>query len=254
MNGEPAFNRQCKTVLQQSRLFRRVPDELLDEMLTGFRRDTWRRNAQLDPASFQERFYVLITGRVEVSRVNPQTGRSITLQILGPGDGIDVITLLTGDLHAIQPMALEDVTLASAPVGEVRAWIERHPEFNRHFLPYLGEQMRLMEDLATDLALYDTLTRLARLLLRHVRHGHPSSAPEPPHGLRLIHDLHDETLARMVGSVRQVVNRHLQHWRKSGVIHKHKFRTEIEDLEALRSYAEGNAQQGKTGHDKHQVS
>lgn len=254
MNGEPAFNRQCRVVLQQSGLFRRVPDALLDEILSGFRRDTWRRNTQLDPASFQERFFVLIQGRVEVSRVNPQTGRSITLQVLGPGDGIDVLTLLTGELHAIQPMALDDVTLASAPVGEVRSWIERHPEFNRHFLPYLGEQMRLMEDLATDLALYDTLTRLARLLLRHVAHGQPSAAPESPHGLRLIHDLHDETLARMVGSVRQVVNRHLQHWRKSGVIHKHKFRTEIEDLEALQSYAEGVAPADKPARNKPRAS
>jgi len=37
--------------------------------------------------------------------------------------------------------------------------------------------------------------------------------------------------------VRQVVNRHLQHWRKQGTVDKHKYCTEIAELEALQHYA-----------------
>jgi len=96
--------------------------------------------------------------------------------------------------------------------------------------------MRKLEDLSTDLALYDTMTRLARLILRHVVPHHPLST-EGEHTLKLIHDLHDESLARMVGSVRQVVNRHLQHWRKQGVLHKQSFHTEVRKLEILQDYA-----------------
>jgi len=48
--------------------------------------------------------------------------------------------------------------------------------------------------------------------------------------------LHDEALARMVGSVRQVVNRHLQHWRKQGVLHRNKFSIEVDDLDVLENY------------------
>ncbi len=236
MKRDPVYDSHCKHVLTHSPLFAGLADELLDNMLSLFRRDTWRRGLQLDPVIFQERFYLLIEGRLEVMRINPETGRSITLFLLGPGDGVDIATLLNSQPHEIAPVALDDVALISVPIPDARAWIDRHPEFNRNFLPYLGQQMRQMEDLATDLALHDTMTRLARLILRHVVPHHPQST-EGGHHLKLINDLHDEALARMVGSVRQVVNRHLQHWRKQGILHKHKFRSEVADLKILHQYA-----------------
>ncbi len=236
MKRDPVYYHHCKHILTHSPLFSGLADELLDDMLSLFRRDTWRRGLQLDPIIFQERFYLLIEGRLEVMRINPETGRSITLFLLGPGDGIDIATLLNRQPHEIAPVALDDVILISVPIPDARAWIDRHHEFNRNFLPYLGRQMRQMEDLATDLALYDTMTRLARLILRHILPHHPQSAGGRYH-LKLINDLHDEALARMVGSVRQVVNRHLQYWRKQGLLHKHKFRTEVADLEILQQYA-----------------
>jgi hypothetical protein len=83
------------------------------------------------------------------------------------------------------------------------------------------------------------MTRLARLILRHVVPHHPASVDDK-YSLKLIHDLHDESLARMVGSVRQVVNRHLQHWRRQGVLHKQNFHTEVRELETLQQYATEN--------------
>ena len=248
MKRDLAYYHHCKQVLLQSPLFEGLADDTLDDMLTMFRRDTWRRGVRLDPQIFQERFYMLIDGRVEIMRSNPETGRNITLYILGQGDGIDIITLLTTTPHEIEPVALDDVSLISIPINDARNWIEQHPEFNRQFLPYLGRQMTHIEDLATDLALHDTMTRLARLILRHIAPHHDD---EPGHHhLRLIHDLHDEALARMVGSVRQVVNRHLQHWRKHGILHRKKFRTEVADLEKLQQYADAvhvDARQKRTG-------
>lgn len=237
MKGTPVYYSHAKEVLIRSPLFAGLDEALIDGMLSLFRRDTWRRGLHLDPLIFQERFYLLIEGRLEVMRTNPQTGRSITLFLLGPGDGIDMVTLLNTQPHELVPVALDDVTLISVPIRAARDWIDRHPEFNRNFLPYLGEQMRRMEDLAADLALYDTMTRLARLILRHVAPHHPQSLDGGHHHLKLIHDLHDEALACMVGSVRQVVNRHLQHWRKAGILHKQNFHTEVAELEALRDYA-----------------
>ncbi len=237
MKRDLAYYNHCKQVLLQSPLFEGLADDTLDDMLTMFRRDTWRRGVRLDPQIFQERFYMLIDGRVEIMRSNPETGRNITLYILGQGDGIDIITLLTTTPHEIEPVALDDVSLISIPINDARNWIAQHPEFNRRFLPYLGRQMTHIEDLATDLALHDTMTRLARLILRHIAPHHEHDEPGHHH-LRLIHDLHDEALARMVGSVRQVVNRHLQHWRKHGILHRKKFRTEVADLEKLQQYAD----------------
>ena len=232
----PVYYNHCKDVLSQSPLFAGLEEKLIDDMLALFRRDTWRRGAQIDSTIFQDRFYLLIDGRLEVMRINPDTGRSITFLLLGSGDGIDLISLLDSFPHEVVPVAIDDVTMVSVPIQIARDWIIQYPEFNRNFLPYLGKQMRKMEDLATDLALHDTMTRLARLILRHVAPFHPQSN-NSGHHLELIHDLHDESLARMVGSVRQIVNRHLQHWRKQGILHKDKFHTEVTELKALQEYA-----------------
>jgi len=237
MKSDGVYYGRYKQILSNTALFAGLSNNLLDDMLSTFRRDTWRQDTQLSPEAFRKRFYLLIIGRLEVMRVNPDTGRSLTLFLLGPGDGIDIVTLLNGRPHEVSPSALDDVELVSAPIPNVRSWIDRHPEFNRNFLPYLGEQMRKMEDLATNLVLHDTMTRLARLILRHVVPEHPSSN-DGEHHLKLIHDLCDESLARMVGSVRQVVNKHLQHWRKQGILHKGRFHTEITDLKALQAYSD----------------
>lgn len=244
MKRDPLYYNHCKDILFRSPLFSGLENGLLDDMLLLFRRDTWRRGVQLDSVIFQERFYLLIEGRLEVTRINRETGRSITLFLLGPGDGIDIVTLLNNHPHEMMSVALDDVALISVPIQDARHWIDRHPEFNRNFLPYLGDQIRQMEDLATDLALHDTMTRLARLILRHVIPNHPQSGGGK-HQLKLIHDLHDESLARMVGSVRQVVNRHLQHWRKQGILHKHKFHTQVTELESLQDYASDAVSQPK---------
>jgi len=237
MKRDPVYYNHCKEVLSRSPLFAGLSEGLLDDMLSLFRRDTWQRGVQLDADIFQERFFLLIEGRLEVMRTNPQTGRSLTLYILGPGDGIDMVTLLNTKPHEIISMALDDVALISVSIEAARNWIDQHPEFNRNFLPYLGEQMRQMEDLATDLALHDTMTRLARLILRHTVPALPAFDDGKYH-LKLIHNLHDEGLARMVGSVRQVVNRHLQHWRKQGILHKQNCHMEVAELEALQACAD----------------
>ncbi len=236
MKMDPQYYRFCKPVLAGSPLFKGLADPLLDNMLTKFRRDTWRRGAHLNPAIFQQRFFLLIEGRIEVMSINPKTGRSVTLSLLGPGDGHDMVTLLDARPHEAESVAVDDVALISVPIQEARSWLDRHPEFNHNFLHYLGKQIRYREDLANDLALYPTMTRLARLILRHVD-PQQQTASDSGYHLELINDLNDESMARMVGSVRQVVNRHLHHWREQGVLHKTKFRTDVAELKTLKEYA-----------------
>ncbi|NOX76349.1 MAG: winged helix-turn-helix domain-containing protein [Gammaproteobacteria bacterium] len=69
---------------------------------------------------------------------------------------------------------------------------------------------------ASDLALHNTETRLARL----------------------INDLSHESLAEMIGSVRVVVNRQLQHWKQEGIVDAHRGHLEVEALQELMRRAE----------------
>jgi len=120
----------------------------------------------MDSTVTRKRFFLILNGRMEVSRSNPDSGKRIVLFLLGPEDGFDIITLLDDRLHNTEATAPGPLELLSAPVSVMHNWISGYPEFNHRFLLYIGDQLRRMEMLASDLALHDTASRLARLVLR----------------------------------------------------------------------------------------
>lgn len=215
-------------VLQASELFGKLDRPVLEEMLTYFQRETWaRKSIVMEPEQTVQKFYILIAGRAKVVRVNPTTAREFTIALLGPGDGFDVISLLDCKKHNVEVVALDPVEVISAPCCLIHDWIEKQPDFNKAFLPYLGKQLRTLTNLASDLALHDTGTRLVKLFLQHAVQDDPSPK------LKLIHDLSHEELAAMVGSVRAVVNRYLQTLKKEGVILIHRGNIELKNLHSL---------------------
>ncbi|WP_457671631.1 Crp/Fnr family transcriptional regulator [Thiolapillus sp.] len=225
--------------LSQTELFQNLPLEILDEMLAHFRFESWNKGSVHDSRIAMQRFYLVLEGRMQLTRIHPGTGKQITLSILKEGDMYDVLTLLDGQYHDISPSALDDLKLLSAPIDDVRQWIKKHPEFNDNFMPYLGKRMRDREALAADLGLYDAHTRLARLVLRYAT-GDAAQGNGDNGGIdvTLLHDLSNETLAHMVGSARQVVNRHLQAMKKDGILHMAHRHLIIDDLEKLKQEAE----------------
>lgn len=224
-------------VLGRSALFGGLPEPLLREMLASFQHRHYPRERIFNSNELHSRFFVILAGRVKISRSNPDTGRSLVLFLLGPGDGFDVVTLLDGQPHEIEPQALDQVELLSAPLEKVRHWIETYPQFNQRFLPYLGRIIRNMENLTSDLVMHDTASRLARLILRHTDLAHHSKTPHPPLPVRLIADLRHEDLAQMLGSVRQVVNQHLRALHKKGIVHHEKGSILVKDLQAFKQQA-----------------
>lgn len=225
-----------RSKLSHSPLFSGLSNETLDEMLQFFRFETWRKKTQSPNQQLVNRFYVLIDGRIEIIKVNPETGKAIALSILGEGDAFDVITLLDDKEHDPIAVALDDVQLLSAPIENVRQWLENHRDFNHNFLPYLAQRIRIRESLISDLALYDTPTRLARLLLRYIESNRVNSHHE--FSIPLFHDLTNETLAQMIGSARQVVNKHLQALKHDGILNTDNHLWTIEKLDALEQKAQ----------------
>jgi len=221
-----------KEFLRRSPVFSGLDDSVLEKIAEAFRSEKWRKGVTGLSSNTSKRFHLVVSGRVELQRSHPDTGRAVTLWLLGPGDVFDIVTLLDGKPHDITPMAIDDVEILFTSMANARRWLEIYPQFNRNFLPYVGEEFRRMENMATDLALHDTMTRLASLILRNVNPEHPMAKKTPP-PLYLINDLSHEAIARLVGSVRVVVTRHLQHWRKLGIIDYQRGKLVVKDLEAL---------------------
>lgn len=233
MTPESPFYENTLKFLKDSPLFGQLDEATLIDVLQRCRRETWKHRCLLPAEETWQRFHILLSGRVRLSRSNPDSGRMITLFLHGPGDGFCLFSLLDGQPHELMLETLDDVVLLSISMDEARQWIDEHPAFNRLLLPYIGEQMSVLADLAADLALHDTEVRLARLILRHVDDGKPEHI-EP----RLINDLSNESLAEMIGSVRVVVNRQLQHWKHEGIVDSHRGYLMVEKLNLLAQRAE----------------
>lgn len=232
MQDSPHFSR-CLEILGQSPLFASLDDALLEDMLGILHYETRNRGeTAISPKQASDHLYIVISGRAKVSVYNPDSGREHILFLIGPGDGFDLISLLDSEWHDAVATALDDMELLSTTVQKAREWINKHPDFNRAFLPYLGKQMHGLADQVADLSLYDTEARLARLILRHLAPGNL------PNDIRLINDLSQETLASMIGSVRVVVARHLQKWKQKKIISGRRGRWSVLDLQALLEKAE----------------
>ncbi len=230
------FYEKCLKSLKKSPIFKGLKDDLLQSLLKEFNLITWKKNSCISYERNLKYFHIIVSGRVTISKINPKSGKSITLFLLTSGDVFDLITLLEGEEHDVLIQTLDDVEILETKVEKMREWMLKHPEINRNFYPYLGKMMSQLEELSGDLALVDTSVRLGKLILNYVnkkckdKNGH--------YKVDLIHDLSHEKLSQMIGTVRNVLSRHLQKMKEENIIHFKRGYISIKDIEALKKKCE----------------
>jgi len=233
-------SQKALTTLSQSPLFRDVAPAVLQEMLCSLSVEHWSRHeVVMSPQQAVDRFFVLVHGRVKVTRQNASTGREVTLFLLGPGDGFNVVSLLDGERHDVAVQTLDPVEALSAPVALWRGWLDTYPAFRHAMRRYVDARMRELMELAGDLAVHDTMTRLAHLILRY----YDTPAPTGAGRANLIEDLPHEELAHMIGTVRVVVNRLLAELKREGVVDGCNGHLRVLNLQKLLEKAEWDVQQ-----------
>ncbi len=222
------------TLVRQSSFFSSLPESLQIEMAQQFRLEEWQKSSRIDPTLLLSRFYTLLDGQIEMTRLNPDSGQEVTLDFIYPGDSFDVVTLLDHKPHNMLISPLSNLKLISVPIEVMRKWLWTYPKLNQQFLPYLASKMRDQENLSANFALHDLSTRLSRIILKHINKVNAyKGKQQDAHQYHLINGLSDETLARMAGSVRQVVNKQLQHWKAQNILDKKRKQLIINDLAAL---------------------
>jgi len=155
--------------------FEGISGQLIDEInRVGVIREYPKGLPAMDSDDTLKHFYIILEGRIKVYRYNPRNNREQTLYMLGPQDMFDVLTVLDGHRHEVMTEAIDHARVLELPIGKVREWLNTNPAFNRAFFPYMAKQMRQVEELATDLSLYDTSTRLMKLILKNLDLKHPA--------------------------------------------------------------------------------
>ena len=169
----------------------------------------------IDSESTLRYFYVILSGKLKVYDINIETGREQVLYLLTTGDMFDVVPLLDNKPHELAVDVLEKGKAVQFPLSKVREWIRQFPSFENLIYKYMANQVRSVENLALDLSLYDTKTRLLKLLLKNLE-------TLEQRGISLLDKLSHSEIASLIGTVRHIVDRHLKDLENEGVVAKEK--------------------------------
>tara|TARA_R100000935_G_C2831403_1_gene165299 strand:+ start:894 stop:1613 length:720 start_codon:yes stop_codon:yes gene_type:complete len=214
--------------LKNCALTKNMNQDSLNSFLSLFHEESWPKNTCiLCPEKLSYHFYIILDGRIKMYQVDDLNGKEITLFLLTTGDVFDLYCLLDGNKHTVYFECLDNARLISAPMEDLRAWLDENPENYKQILVYAGRHLRLLENFVSDITFADISTRLLNLLLRNVN--------EESQNLELINDLPNKEIASLIGSTRAVVNRHFQEFKENGFIEISRKNMVIKNLKLLIS-------------------
>ena len=171
-------------------------------------------------------FYIVLKGKIKSFQLNFENAKEQTLFVYRAGDMFDTLILLDGQAHDVLYEVLEKSDVLELPIEKVRDWLKTNEQFNQHFFPYIASQIRHTEELASDLSLYSTSERLSKLLLQNMN-------PNDKHYYQLLQNLSKTEIAKLLGTVRNVVERHLKELETKNIIDNQRKNIYVKDIESL---------------------
>ena len=213
-------------VLRNNTLFKDVPQASLEKLLEISAAQKWDiKTCVLNTDKTLYTFYIIISGKIKVYNVDKQNDRHLTLFILTEHDAFDVCTLVNGCSHRVFYETLSTTEVLAIPIYQMKNWVEDNIYILQSFLQYLINKIHVLEEFVTDVCLEDTSTRLAKLLIKHMN--------TKTYQIQLIGDLSHNELAELIGTTRAVINRHLQEFKKEGIVKIERKYLEITNLRLL---------------------
>jgi len=225
--------------LKRSTLFKGLTENELKFILSNCKYECLpKRSIVWSSTKNEERFYVPLKGRIRIEAQNARSGRRITLCILKPGDGYYLTQLLTGQNPHFQAEALDTVEIASAPLEYWQTWLHIFPALHQSAARCAAERLYEMGELVQNVALYDTRTRLARLLLKYVD-GDMNDEVDA------FQNMAHEDIASLIGTVREVASRLINQLKRERIIATKQRRIHVIDSERLRLKAKPKTSEHK---------
>ena len=216
-----------RQILRRSRLFARLGDSEIDAILAHASVVRQTEGDQIfakgDPGNSM---MAVLKGRVMISAPSPD-GRQVVLTVMREGDVFGEIALLDGNERTADATAMADCELLIVPRRSLLALLERRPDLCIDLLIVLCERLRRTNEQVEDLAFLDLEARIAKVLVRLAEENGTSASGAI--GVKIS----QRALGELVGGSRESVNKHLQDWKRSGLIAIEKGSIVIRDLDAL---------------------
>jgi len=170
-----------------------------------------------DPA---DALYAIRRGQIRIG-TGTETGRRLTLNLLGPGDVFGEVALLDGRPRTADAIAVEPTELFVVRRRDFLDLLERRPAVAIRIIELLCERFRWMSDRMEEVVLLPLPQRLAQRLL----------ALSDDYGAELW--VSQDELAIFVGATREAVNRQLRAWKRKGFLETSRNRIRLLDKTAL---------------------
>jgi CRP-like cAMP-binding protein len=225
----------ANAVLKRNYLFRDLSDAAIDRIAALAHRRAFEKDTIIfSQGDDGDALYGVASGRVRIS-ASGADGREVFLNIMEPGDTFGEIAVIDGLPRTAGATAFDDTTLVVVRRDDFLGALKQEPELALHLLKLFCQRLRWTSDLVEESVFLVGPARLAkRLLVLAALHGRPSEG-----GMELA--LSQSELAHFLGISRQIVNQHLQQWRKQGWVKLARARIIVTDAEALSHVADETA-------------
>jgi CRP-like cAMP-binding protein len=185
-----------------------------------------RRDHAFDYDDALHYFYIFLSGKVKIFQMSLSSAKEQTIYLMSRGDMFDTVSLLDGNAHEVMVEILEEGSALRIPISKAREWMYDYPVFGEIILKYVARQLRQVEELATDLTLFDTQERLLKLIVQNMERK-----DDKGHGI--LDGLSHTELANLIGTVRHVVDRHMKKLKEEGILEDVRKKISLKDYKKL---------------------
>lgn len=229
MYGSTALQRQ---IVRASPLFARLDDSDIDVILAHATVRHYADGEQIfAKGDLGSSMMAVLKGRVTISTSSPD-GRQVVLTVMHEGDVFGEIAMIDGKERTADATAATDCELLVVARRSLISLLEHRPELCLGFLVVLCERLRRTNEQVEDLAFLDLEARIAKALLRLAEENRAAAAK--PAGVKMVGvKISQRVLGELVGGSRESVNKHLQDWKRAGIIVIEKGAIVIRDLDSL---------------------
>ncbi|GAC13464.1 Crp/Fnr family transcriptional regulator [Aliiglaciecola lipolytica] len=180
-----------------------------------------------------EGFYCVLEGKIRISNVNSQ-GKEMVLTWLESGTWFGEISMFDGLPRTHDAHAEEVTKLLMIPNVAFQCLLTQKPQFYPYFMRMLCQRIRVTFDLIDETGGLSLQRQLARRILLLVNGLHNTNKQT---GSKRI-SISQESLAHMINSSRQTVNKLLNELNQLNIIQVHYGTIEIIDMRALERLCE----------------
>lgn len=172
--------------------------------------------------------YCIYSGRIKLYKTGI-AGRQQIVRIAGPGDILGYRSLFADEPYHATAEALEDAEICCIDKNAFFPVLAKNPPLALNILRKLSKELRVAEDLATNIAQKSVRERMAELLLMlKETYGKPSKK-----GTKIDLQLSREEMAEMIGITQETAIRLLSEFKKDGFIDVREREITILDPHAL---------------------